>query len=206
MMQPTSSRELDKGQVPRPSTFFVSLVSLSHVARNDPPLQSFASAGVLRQAPIVLSQHLARPGERGRHALNGRIGAERQRIEETLTGMDKRNLSECDIGTKFITPALRWARWDEMLQIREEVSFTKGRIIVRGKLVTRGKAKRAYYILCYKPYIPVVVIEAEENSHTVGDGMQKALDYAEPLNNPFCVLLQRRRFRVPRPHRCWHVA
>jgi type I restriction enzyme R subunit len=56
--------------------------------------------------------------------------------------MDKYTLSERDICTKFITPALRRAGWDEMLQIREEVSFTKGRIIVRGKLVTRGKAKR----------------------------------------------------------------
>jgi type I restriction enzyme, R subunit len=50
--------------------------------------------------------------------------------------MDKRQLSERDICTKFITPALRRAGWDEMLQIREEVSFTKGRIIVRGKLKT----------------------------------------------------------------------
>lgn len=54
--------------------------------------------------------------------------------------MEKRTLSERDICTKFITPALRKAGWDEMLQIREEVSFTKGRIIVRGKLVSRGKA------------------------------------------------------------------
>ena len=52
--------------------------------------------------------------------------------------MDKKSLSERDICTKFITPALRKARWDEMEQIREEVSFTKGRIIVRGKLISRG--------------------------------------------------------------------
>ena len=62
--------------------------------------------------------------------------------------MDKRILSERDICTKFITPALRNAGWDEMLQIREEVSFTKGRIIVRGKLVSRGKAKKADFVLC----------------------------------------------------------
>ena len=72
-----------------------------------------------------------------------------------------------------------------MSQIREEVSFTKGRIIVRGKLVTRGKAKRADYILYFKPNIPIAVIEAKDNSHSVGDGMQKALDYAETLNIPF---------------------
>ena len=99
--------------------------------------------------------------------------------------MDKRSLSERDICTKFITPALRQAGWDEMLQIREEVSFTKGPIIVRGKLVTRGRAKRADYILYFKPNIPFAVIEAKDYSHTVGDGMQQALDYAETLNIPF---------------------
>ncbi|MFO1153861.1 MAG: DEAD/DEAH box helicase family protein [Rhodospirillales bacterium] len=99
--------------------------------------------------------------------------------------MDKRLLSERDICTKFITPALRKAGWDEILQIREEVSFTKGRIIVRGKLVTRGRAKRADYILYYKPNIPIALIEAKDNSHSVGDGMQQALEYAETLSIPF---------------------
>lgn len=99
--------------------------------------------------------------------------------------MDMRSFSERDICTKFITPALRKAGWDEMLQIREEVGFTKGRIIVRGKLVTRGKAKRADYILYYKPNLPIALIEAKDNSHSVGDGIQQALDYAETLNIPF---------------------
>lgn len=99
--------------------------------------------------------------------------------------MDKRSLSERDICTKFITPALRRAGWDELSQIREEVSFTKGRIIVRGKLVSRGKAKRADYILYYKPNIPLALIEAKDNAHSVGDGMQQALDYAETLDIPF---------------------
>lgn len=76
--------------------------------------------------------------------------------------MNKKELSERDICTKFITPALRNAGWDELLQLREEVSFTNGRIIVRGKMVTRGKAKRADYILYYKPNIPVAVIEAKD--------------------------------------------
>ena len=99
--------------------------------------------------------------------------------------MDKRNLSERDICTKFITPALRKAGWDEMLQIREEVSFTKGRIIVRGKLVSRGKGKRADYILYFKPNIPLALIEAKDNTHSVGDGMQQGLEYAEALETPF---------------------
>ena len=99
--------------------------------------------------------------------------------------MEKRSLSERDVCTKFITPALRNAGWDEMAQIREEVSFTKGRIIVRGKLVSRGKAKRADYVLSYKPNVPIALIEAKDNTHAVGDGMQQALDYAETLGIPF---------------------
>jgi type I restriction enzyme, R subunit len=99
--------------------------------------------------------------------------------------MDKRSLSERDICTKFITPALRAAGWHEMTQIREEVSFTKGRIIVRGKLVSRGKGKRADYILSVKPNIPLAIIEAKENTQAVGAGLQQALDYAETLDIPF---------------------
>jgi type I restriction enzyme, R subunit len=102
-----------------------------------------------------------------------------------MTTFDKRDLSERDICTKFITPALRQAGWDEISQIREEVSFTKGRIIVRGKLVSRGKAKRADYILFYKPNLPLALIEAKDNNHSIGDGIQQALDYAETLDIPF---------------------
>jgi len=102
-----------------------------------------------------------------------------------LIAMDKKSLSERDICTKFITPALRKAGWDEMSQIREEVSFTKGRIIVRGKLVSRGKGKRADYILYIKPNIPIALIEAKDNTHAIGDGMQQGLGYAETLDIPF---------------------
>ena len=72
-----------------------------------------------------------------------------------------------------------------MTQIREEVSFTKGRIIVRGNLVSRAKGKRSDYVLYYKPNIPIALIEAKDNTHAIGDGMQQALDYAEILNIPF---------------------
>lgn len=93
-------------------------------------------------------------------------------------------LSERDICTKFITPALIAAGWDAQTQIREEVSFTKGRIIVRGRLVTRGKAKRADYVLYYK-HLPLALIEAKDHVHAVGDGMQQALGYAETLDIPY---------------------
>jgi type I restriction enzyme R subunit len=88
--------------------------------------------------------------------------------------MDKGALSERDICTKFVLPALKGSGWDEMLQIREEVYFTKGRIIVRGKLVSRGKAKKADFVLYYKPNIPIAAIEAKDNNHGVGDGMRIA--------------------------------
>jgi len=99
--------------------------------------------------------------------------------------VDKKNLSERDICTKFITPAIERAGWDQQAQVREEVSFTKGRVIVRGKLVTRGKSKRADYILFHKPGLPLAIIEAKDNNHAVGGGMQQALEYAEMLDVPF---------------------
>ena len=99
--------------------------------------------------------------------------------------VDKRQLSEADIWAKFITPAIRRAGWDEHTQIRREVHFTKGQIHVRGKMVARGKSKFADYVLYYKPNIPIAIIEAKDNNHSVGDGMQQALEYAEILNIPF---------------------
>ena len=108
-----------------------------------------------------------------------------ERASISATSINKKDLSERDICSKFIGPAVKRAGWDGMTQIREEVAFTKGRLIVRGKLVTRGKAKRADYILYYKPNIPIAIIEAKDNCHSVGDGMQQALDYATTLNIPF---------------------
>lgn len=99
--------------------------------------------------------------------------------------MDKKKLSERDICSKFITPALIEAGWDLHTQIREEVSFTKGRVIVRGKMHSRGEQKRADYLLYFKPNIPLAVIEAKDNTHSVGAGMQQALSYAETLGVPF---------------------
>ncbi len=99
--------------------------------------------------------------------------------------MNKNALSERDICTKFITPAIAGAGWDTQTQLREEVSFTKGRIHVRGQLAARGEAKRADYILYLKPNIPLAVVEAKDGKHFVGDGMQQALDYARTLDLPF---------------------
>ncbi len=100
--------------------------------------------------------------------------------------IDKKKLSERDICTKYITPALENAGWDKHLQILEEVSFTDGKIYVRGKFTARGQRKRADYILYYKPNIPIAIIEAKDNTHSVRAGIQQGLDYARILDIP-CV-------------------
>ena len=97
---------------------------------------------------------------------------------------NKKSLSERDICTKFIAPAIKQAGWDIQKQVREEVSFTDGRIYVRGHLTARGKRKRADYILYHKPNIPVAIIEAKDNNHAIGAGMQQALEYATILDIP----------------------
>lgn len=104
-----------------------------------------------------------------------------------MADVGKKSLTEADIRTKFVTPALVGpdGKWDVMSQVREEVYFTKGRVIVRGKTVKRGEAKKADYLLYYKPGIPIAVIEAKDNNHPVGGGMQQALEYAEILDVPF---------------------
>lgn len=93
-------------------------------------------------------------------------------------------LSEDDISVKYITPALHRAGWDEASQIRRQVFFTKGRIIVRGKLVSRGKPKKADFVLYYQ-HIPIALIEAKKSIFIAAHGIQQALDYAITLHVPF---------------------
>ena len=98
---------------------------------------------------------------------------------------NKCSLTERDICTKWIRPALERAGWDTLTQIREEFPLTDGRILVRGKLHTRARNKRADYVLFYKPNIPIAIIEAKDNNHSLGDGMQQGLSYADLLQVPF---------------------
>lgn len=99
--------------------------------------------------------------------------------------MDKKSLSERDICSKYIAPAIQRAGWNMHKQVLEEFGFTAGRIMVRGKLHSRGERKRADYILSYQKNLPIAVIEAKDNKHSVGSGMQQALSYAEALDVPF---------------------
>jgi type I restriction enzyme R subunit len=99
----------------------------------------------------------------------------------------KKDLSERDICTQFIVPALQKAGWDIARQVREEVFFTDGRIFVKGSKTARGERKRADFILYHKPNIPIAVIEAKDNKHAVGAGLQQALNYARILDLPTAI-------------------
>lgn len=99
--------------------------------------------------------------------------------------MPDSSFSERDICSKYITPALQKAGWDLNTQVREEVSFTAGRINVHGKTISRGSKKRADYILYYKNNLPIAIIEAKDGSHSPSDGIQQALSYGESLDVPF---------------------
>ena len=107
--------------------------------------------------------------------------------------MDKALLSERDICTKFITPAILQAGWQQH-QFREEVNLTDGRVVVRGKLASRiknpeakGGPKRADFVLYGRPDVPIATIEAKQAKFSVGHGMQQALAYAEMLDAPFAI-------------------
>lgn len=97
---------------------------------------------------------------------------------------NKRELSEADICTQYILPALVRAGWDISKQVREQVYFTDGRIYVQGNRTKRGTGKKADYILYHKPNIPIAIIEAKKNIFSLGHGMQQALEYAAILDLP----------------------
>ena len=105
-------------------------------------------------------------------------------VRPDVTPINKKSLSEEDICTKYIA-AVEKAGWDIMSQVRQQVYFTDGRIFVRGKLVSRGKGKKADYILYYKYHLPIAVIEAKDNKHSIGSRMQQGLDYGEIIDIPF---------------------
>lgn len=96
--------------------------------------------------------------------------------------MGKKELSEEDIKAQYITPAVVDAGWNIKKQVRFEYAFTAGRIILRGNITTRGKKKRADYVLFYKNNFPLAVIEAKDNNKPVGAGLQQAIEYAKALD------------------------
>lgn len=102
-----------------------------------------------------------------------------------MSPINKKALSETDIISKFIMPAVKKAGWDDMTQIRQEVKLRDGKVIVRGMAAARRTVKSADIVLYHKPSIPLAVIEAKANKHEIGKGMQQGLDYAKLLDVPF---------------------
>ncbi len=94
------------------------------------------------------------------------------------------NLSEEDIKSRFIQPALEDKGWDK-LHMRMEYAYTAGRIIVQGTLKHRKKGKRCDYILYVDENYPIAVVEAKDRNHQPADGIQQAIDYATDLQLPF---------------------
>lgn len=99
--------------------------------------------------------------------------------------MKKHEMTEEDIKLQFITPAIENAGWDKFKQIKLEYNFTDGRVIVRGNVTARGKRKRTDYLLYFKPNLPVAIVEAKDNKHSLGAGMQQGIEYAEILDVPY---------------------
>lgn len=98
---------------------------------------------------------------------------------------DKKNLSEQDISTKYIVPAIQNSGWDVMTQVSEQKFITDGRIIVSGKTIKRGERKKPDFILSYQKNFPIAIIEVKDNKHSISSGIGQAIGYAEILDAPF---------------------
>ncbi|VEL97257.1 type I restriction and modification enzyme subunit R-like protein [Alteromonas sp. 76-1] len=98
---------------------------------------------------------------------------------------EQKALSEIDIISKYIMPAVKQAGWDVMTQIRQEVKLRDGKVVVRGMVAARKKVKSADIVLYHKPSMPLAVIEAKANKNEIGKGMQQGIYYAKLLDVPF---------------------
>ena len=97
--------------------------------------------------------------------------------------LSKRKMTEEDIKLQFITPAItkKWA----LSLITMETRITDGQINLRGNMVSRKEAKKADYILYLNESTPIAIVEAKDNKHAVGDGLQQAMQYAIMMDIPF---------------------
>ena len=103
-----------------------------------------------------------------------------------MTKQEKQQLSEIDICDLFITPAIKGAGWDQFTQIRREVTLAPGPVIVRGNLSSRNKKKKKFadYVLQWEAGVPIGIVEAKDNNHTVSNGIQQGLCYSAILDIP----------------------
>lgn len=99
--------------------------------------------------------------------------------------MSYQKLTEEEVKLRYITPAIEEAGWDKHSQIRMEYHFTDGEMLIRDNKAVRGKPKFADYLLFYESNIPLAIVEAKDNTHAIGDGIQQAINYAETLDVPY---------------------
>lgn len=97
--------------------------------------------------------------------------------------LDKKNMTEEDIKLQYITPAVT-SKWS-CAKITMETQITDGKINLKGNFTFREPPKRADYILYLNASNPIAIIEAKDNKHSVSDGLQQAMKYAQMLNVPF---------------------
>lgn len=102
-----------------------------------------------------------------------------------MAEINKATLTETDIISKYLLPAIKAAGWDDLTQIRQEVKLRDGKVVVRGQMAARKKVKSADIVLYHKMGLPLAVLEAKANKHEIGKGMQQGLDYARLLDVPF---------------------
>nr|WP_279488522.1 DEAD/DEAH box helicase family protein [Aeromonas veronii] len=102
-----------------------------------------------------------------------------------MSPINKATLTEADIISKYLLPAIKAAGWDDLTQVRQEVKLRDGKVVVRGQMAARKKVKSADIVLYHKMGLPLAVIEAKANKHEIGKGMQQGLDYARLLDVPF---------------------
>ena len=99
--------------------------------------------------------------------------------------LDKKQMTEEDIKLNYITPAINRSGWVNGINITMETKITDGRINLRGNMAYREKPKKVDYLLYLNKYHPIAVVEAKDNTHTAGFGMQQAMTYAQMLDVPF---------------------
>ena len=94
------------------------------------------------------------------------------------------HLSEEDIKSRYIQPALEDKGWDKF-HMRLEYPYTPGQIIVQGSMKHRKRGKRVDYLLFVEDNSPIAIVEAKDRKHAPADGIQQAIDYAKDLDLPF---------------------
>ena len=86
---------------------------------------------------------------------------------------------------KYITPVIL-EKWQDVDKVLMEYYFTDGRISVdEYNIAHRSKPKKADYLLLFKDYIPLAIVEAKGIEHRADEGYSQAVEYAKILDVPF---------------------